>query len=48
MEKLLAHHGVKVSARAINKWRNDPAYRQACSQLRPRLPLAVPPNKDEN
>ena len=41
---LLNRYRLKVSARAINKWRADPAYRQACDQLRNqarvRLPLA--------
>ena len=41
---LLNRYRLKVTVRAINKWRADPAYRQACDQLRNqarvRLPLA--------
>jgi len=41
---LFNRYGLKVTVRAINKWRADPAYRQACDQLRNqarvRLPLA--------
>jgi hypothetical protein len=43
-DRLLARYGVEVSKRMINKLRADPAFRQACDQLRNqtrvRLPLA--------
>ena len=39
---LITRYGLKVSVRAINKWRADPHYRQACDQVRNQVSVRLP------